>query len=111
MFIKANFIISPVHIVPEWYYLFAYAILRAIPNKLLGVIAMLASILVILGLSYNTKYNRSYDRFSKLIVFILLRNLFLLSWLGRCLVESPYTQLSLIITIAYFSLVIILYFI
>jgi hypothetical protein len=78
---------------------------------MLGVIAMLASILVMLGLSFNTKYSSSYDSFSKLIVFILLRNLFLLSWLGRCLVESPYTQLSLIITISYFTLVIILYFI
>lgn len=44
IFIEANPIVSPVHIVPEWYFLFAYAILRAIPNKILGVLALVISV-------------------------------------------------------------------
>jgi ubiquinol-cytochrome c reductase cytochrome b subunit len=53
-YIEADPLVTPAHIVPEWYFLPYYAILRGIPNKLLGVIAMVASILVLLVLPFNT---------------------------------------------------------
>jgi ubiquinol-cytochrome c reductase cytochrome b subunit len=52
-YIRGNPMVTPEHIVPEWYFLFAYAILRSIPNKLLGVIALFASLLVLLLLPFN----------------------------------------------------------
>jgi ubiquinol-cytochrome c reductase cytochrome b subunit len=51
-FINANPLVTPIHIMPEWYFLFAYAILRAIPNKLGGVMALIASVLVLLFLPF-----------------------------------------------------------
>lgn len=56
-FIHANPLVTPLHIMPEWYFLFAYAILRAIPNKLGGVVALLSSILIWVSLPYlHTNY-------------------------------------------------------
>jgi len=50
-FIPANILVTPTHIQPEWYFLFAYAILRAVPNKLGGVLALLSSVLILFLLS------------------------------------------------------------
>ena len=54
-FIIANPLVTPVHIQPEWYFLFAYAILRSIPNKLGGVLALVLSVLVLLVMSFYPK--------------------------------------------------------
>jgi len=56
-FIPANPLVTPVHIQPEWYFLFAYAILRSIPNKLGGAIALVASIAILLILPFTQKNN------------------------------------------------------
>ena len=53
-FTPANRLVTPVHIQPEWYFLFAYAILRTVPNKLGGVVALVCSILVLLVLRVRT---------------------------------------------------------
>lgn len=54
-FIPANPLVTPAHIQPEWYFLFAYAILRSIPNKLGGVIALVSSILILISLPFTFK--------------------------------------------------------
>jgi len=90
MFIEANYIASPVHIVPEWYFLFAYAILRAIPNKILGVIAMLIRIFIFYIFVFINNYTSILNIFRKFLVTLVLFNRVILSWLGQCIVEDPY---------------------
>jgi len=80
MFIESNFLVSPVHIVPEWYFLFAYAILRAIPNKILGVLALLFRILIFYFFVFITNYVTIFNKFN----FFLTSFFFLLVcfWVG-----------------------------
>jgi ubiquinol-cytochrome c reductase cytochrome b subunit len=70
-FIPANALVTPIHIQPEWYFLFAYAILRAVPNKLGGVIALVASLLILFFLPFvNIGYVKSsYFSFVKQMIF------------------------------------------
>lgn len=108
--IEANYIISPVHIVPEWYYLFAYAILRAIPNKILGVLALLFSILIFYFFVFINTYQSVIKKINKYLVFLFIFIRFFLSWLGQCLVEAPYVFLRGLITFFYFFIIFILIF-
>lgn len=104
-FIIANSIVTPVHIQPEWYFLFAYTILRSIPNKLRGVIALLISILVLLILPFINKRKFQGVRFYPLrqINFWLFFNcVILLTWLGSQPVESPFILWGQIYTLLYF---------
>lgn len=96
---EANSLASPLHILPEWYFLWAYAILRGVPSKLGGVLALMLSLIVLMFLPLS-KGKRSG-------IFLLLwgvRALNLL-WLGRVPVEAPYDSLSLVFTCLYFLLV------
>jgi ubiquinol-cytochrome c reductase cytochrome b subunit len=108
-FNPANPLVTPTHIQPEWYFLFAYAILRAIPNKLGGVIALLLSILILLSLLVNPrltqfpKISKKSQRFWSLLITFLF-----LTWLGIKPVEEPYLSLRIIFTFLYFSWFIIL---
>jgi ubiquinol-cytochrome c reductase cytochrome b subunit len=100
--IKANPIISPVHIQPEWYFLFAYAILRAIPNKLGGVIALAFRVIFLYFLPIFFSY-KSPRKLILLIALILLSISFLiLTWLGACVVEEPYIFIGQVFTLIYF---------
>nr|YP_009257364.1 cytochrome b [Angiostrongylus malaysiensis]ALD62331.1 cytochrome b [Angiostrongylus cantonensis]ANG44581.1 cytochrome b [Angiostrongylus malaysiensis] len=105
MFIEADPLTSPVHIVPEWYFLFAYAILRAIPNKVLGVLALLMSVLSFYFFLLFNNYTSCLVNLNKFLVFMFIVVSMLLSWLGQCLVEYPYYVLSLIFSLMYFFLV------
>jgi ubiquinol-cytochrome c reductase cytochrome b subunit len=105
IFIEADPMISPVHIVPEWYFLFAYAILRAIPNKILGVIALLISIVVFYFFIFVDNYRRVLDKLNKFLVFSFIFVSIILSWLGQCLVEEPFTVLSAVFSLLYFRVV------
>jgi len=101
----ANSIITPIHIQPEWYFLFAYAILRSIPNKLGGVLALLFSILILLILPYNINYKTKGIKFNYInqIYFWVFISLFiLLTWIGARPVENPYIIIGQIISIKYF---------
>jgi ubiquinol-cytochrome c reductase cytochrome b subunit len=72
IFIEADPMIRPVHIVPEWYFLFAYAILRAIPNKILGVIALLIRIVVFYFFAFVNNYTSPLVKLNKLLVFTFI---------------------------------------
>nr|YP_008758092.1 cytochrome b [Jellisonia amadoi]AGW80406.1 cytochrome b [Jellisonia amadoi] len=104
-FIPANPLVTPIHIQPEWYFLFAYAILRSIPNKLGGVIALIMSILIlmILPISNKKKMNSNifYTLNKKLFWFFLLI-LILLTWIGARPVENPYIFTGQLLSIIYF---------
>lgn len=104
-FIPANPLVTPVHIQPEWYFLFAYAILRSIPNKLGGVIALVLSIaiLYILPFSNKKKYSRTqFYPINKFLFWSLLSIVILLTWIGARPVEDPYILTGQILTIIYF---------
>ena len=106
-FIPANPLRTPIHIIPEWYFLFAYSILRAIPNKLGGVIALLFSILIFtfhVRLKKNFK-TLKFNPFKKIFCYIFLFLFLILTWLGGCVVEAPYERLRKFIRIIYFLVV------
>merc|ERR1712178_431656 len=105
-YIEANPMVTPAHIVPEWYFLPFYAILRSIPDKLGGVIAMVGAILINLALPLlNTSNIRSslFRPFHKVIFWIFVANFGLLMWLGQCPVESPYIEISQASALFYFA--------
>ena len=110
-YIEANPLVTPIHIQPEWYFLFAYAILRSIPNKLAGVIALLLSILIlfILPFVHTSKIrSSSFKPFSRLFYWLFIANFFLLTWLGAKPVEEPFIIISQLSGIFYFSYFLIL---
>nr|ACT88819.1 cytochrome b [Pieris rapae] len=109
-FIPANPLVTPVHIQPEWYFLFAYAILRSIPNKLGGVIALLMSILIIaiLPFTFNKKYQGiQFYPLNQMIFWSMITTIILLTWIGARPVETPYILTGQILTVIYFSYYII----
>lgn len=105
-FIPANPLVTPIHIQPEWYFLFAYAILRSIPNKLGGVIALVFSIaiLAILPFYHLSKFRGiQFYPINKIIFWIIVITVILLTWIGARPVETPYVLVGQILTIVYFS--------
>nr|YP_009529041.1 cytochrome b [Appias remedios]YP_010852832.1 cytochrome b [Appias lalage]AXU98835.1 cytochrome b [Appias remedios]WGL40251.1 cytochrome b [Appias lalage] len=105
-FIPANPLVTPIHIQPEWYFLFAYAILRSIPNKLGGVIALLMSILIlaILPFTFNKKMQSlQFYPINQIIFWLMVTTIFLLTWIGARPVEIPYILTGQILTVIYFS--------
>lgn len=104
-FIPANPLVTPVHIQPEWYFLFAYAILRSIPNKLGGVIALVISILIliILPFTFNKKFQGiQFYPINQIIFWIIVTTVILLTWIGARPVEDPYIITGQILTVIYF---------
>jgi ubiquinol-cytochrome c reductase cytochrome b subunit len=105
-YVVANPMQTPPAIVPEWYLLPFYAILRSIPNKLLGVIAMFAAILILLAMPLtDLGLNRGlqFRPLSKISFFFFVSNFFILMILGAKHVEAPYIELGQICTVYYFS--------
>jgi ubiquinol-cytochrome c reductase cytochrome b subunit len=110
-YIKANPLVTPLHIMPEWYFLFAYAILRAIPNKLGGVIALVLSILVLAVLPFVHTSNLrglSFRPIGKFLYWSFMVNFILLTWIGSKPVEDPYIFIGQVSSIFYFSYFLIL---
>nr|YP_008854363.1 cytochrome b [Corythucha ciliata]AGM48387.1 cytochrome b [Corythucha ciliata] len=104
-FTPANPMVTPIHIQPEWYFLFAYAILRSIPNKLGGVIAMFMSILilVIMPLINNHKFqSNSFYPLNKCLFWMFISVMILLTWIGARPAEQPYIFKGQILTTLYF---------
>nr|WRY72420.1 cytochrome b [Eurhadina rubra] len=105
-FINANPMVTPIHIQPEWYFLFAYAILRSIPNKLGGVMALFCSILIlmILPMSMKMKFKSiSFYPLSQYMYWLFITLVILLTWIGARPVELPYTNTGVTLTIMYFA--------
>jgi len=104
-YIPANPLVTPAHIVPEWYFLPFYAILRSIPDKLGGVVAMVAAILILLLLPIiNTSEIRS-SKFRPLYgiaYWFLVADFLILGWLGQQPVETPFLELGQVATGFYF---------
>jgi len=110
-YIMANPMQTPAAIVPEWYLLPFYAILRSIPNKLLGVVTMFGALLIILILPYadlGKSKGLQFKSLSKIPFWIFVVNFLILMRLGAKHVEEPYIQLGMISTIIYFSYFIII---
>jgi ubiquinol-cytochrome c reductase cytochrome b subunit len=110
-YIEANPMKTPLHIVPEWYFLPFYAILRSIPNKIGGVIAMFASLLVMLTIPFtNSSEIRStaFRPIFKVCYWLLVVAFFLLGWVGQMPVEYPYTEIGVISMIYYFLFFIVI---
>ena len=105
-YVMANPMQTPPAIVPEWYLLPFYAILRSIPNKLLGVIAMISAILMLLALPFvDLGKNRGiqFKPLSKIVFYIFIANFLILMVLGAKHVESPFIEFGQISTALYFS--------
>lgn len=105
-FNPANPLVTPVHIQPEWYFLFAYAILRSIPNKLGGVVALLISILILAILPLWHKRDLrglSFYPVNKLIFWGIVGTVFILTWIGAKPVEDPYVLIGQVFTVIYFG--------
>nr|WNS59349.1 cytochrome b [Hyocrinidae sp.] len=106
-FIPANPLVTPVHIQPEWYFLFAYAILRSIPNKLGGVIALILSIMILFLvplIHVSSQQAISFRPISQLVFWFLLACFLALTWLGGQPVEAPYILLGQFVSVFYFSI-------
>nr|AND96731.1 cytochrome b [Onthophagus rhinolophus] len=104
-FIPANPLVTPIHIQPEWYFLFAYAILRSIPNKLGGVIALVLSIAILFILPFINKKKISSMQFypiNKILFWVFLNIVILLTWIGARPVEDPYINIGQLLTLLYF---------
>ena len=104
-YVQANPMVTPAHIVPEWYFLPFYAILRSIPDKLGGVICMAASLIVLIALPYfNTSKVRSavFRPLYRKAFWWFFVNCLILGWIGQKVVEYPYVEIGQIATVLYF---------
>lgn len=105
-FIPANPLVTPPHIQPEWYFLFAYAILRAIPNKLGGVIALVLSIAILFILPFSNHFKFQSTQFypiNQIMFWTILITVLLLTWIGARPVEEPFILTGQLLTCIYFS--------
>lgn len=110
-YIQANPMSTPAHIVPEWYFLPFYAILRSVPDKLGGVLAMVGAILILLLLPWiNTCSSRSgkFRSIFKYAYWFLFVDFLMLGWIGQNPVESPYIQIGMFCTVFYFVFFLVL---
>lgn len=109
-FLLANPLVTPIHIKPEWYFLWVYAILRSIPNKLGGVIALFAALLILFILPLSSNINKkslSFYPLTQALFWFLVASWIILTWIGGCPVEDPYILIGQSFTILYFLFYII----
>nr|AAU87480.1 cytochrome b [Psammophis subtaeniatus orientalis] len=105
-FSKANPMVTPQHIKPEWYFLFAYSILRSIPNKLGGTLALLMSIITLMSAPFtHTSHIRSmtFCPMPQLMFWTLISTFIIMTWAATKPVEPPFTTIGQMTSILYFS--------
>jgi|TARA_B110000971_G_scaffold15850_1_gene14646 ubiquinol-cytochrome c reductase cytochrome b subunit len=105
-YIPANPMVTPPHIVPEWYFLPFYAVLRSIPDKLGGVLAMGGALLMLVLLPWlNTSKVRStaFRPIYRKLYWLSIANFFVLGWIGQNVVETPYIEVGQFTTAFYFA--------
>jgi len=105
-YIPANPMVTPAHIVPEWYFLPFYAVLRSIPDKLGGVAAMGGAIVMLLLMPWlNTSEVRSstFRPIYRKIFWFVLADFLILGWIGQNEVETPYVEVGQLATVIYFA--------
>nr|BBA54048.1 cytochrome b [Hynobius dunni] len=110
-FTPANPLVTPPHIQPEWYFLFAYAILRSIPNKLGGVLALLASIVILMLIPMtHTSKQRSltFRPMTQFLFWLMVSNTLILTWIGGQPVEQPFIEIGQAASTLYFLLFLII---
>nr|BDC91892.1 cytochrome b [Armandia sp. GK-2021] len=105
----ADALVTPAHIKPEFYFLWAYAILRSVPNKLGGVVAMFSAIILLGVLPFinNVKPGCSFCPVNQILLWVFVVNLFLLSYIGACPVEAPYENMGRVFSLVYFAFFIV----
>ena len=105
-YIPADPMLTPAHIVPEWYFLPFYAILRSIPDKLGGVVAMVGAILLLMALPFITPtlHTRSsvFRPITRKLFWLQIGNIFILGWIGGNVVDEPFVLIGQIATVFYF---------
>lgn len=110
-YIPANPLVTPLSIVPEWYLLMPYAILRTIPNKLLGVLALASSLFVLFLLPLQSSYalrSHTLRSFSRIFYWLFVGSFLILTLCGALPICYPVILLSVISAIYYFSYLLIL---
>lgn len=104
-YIPANPMVTPAHIVPEWYFLPFYAILRSIPDKLGGVLAMFGAIVVLFLIPFINQSEVRSSTFRPIyrkLFWFLFADFLILGWIGQKVVETPYIEVGQIATVLYF---------
>nr|QXT44851.1 cytochrome b [Crassicauda sp. Ningbo-2019]WHL46734.1 cytochrome b [Crassicauda magna] len=103
MFLECDIMASPAHVVPEWYFLFAFTILRSIPSKLLGVVFMFSSIFFLMALIFPYNYYMVMDNFLFFFVSIFVWSFFWLTWAGCYPTDYPFNVFNFVFTMIYFG--------
>nr|YP_010384449.1 cytochrome b [Amynthas seungpanensis]UGW52608.1 cytochrome b [Amynthas seungpanensis] len=104
-FLMSNPLVTPIHIKPEWYFLWMYAILRSIPNKLGGVLALFAAIVVMFIMPFTTMSNKrslTFYPLNQMLFWVLVTSWAILTWIGGRPVEDPYITIGQTFTSLYF---------